>query len=279
MAAKKSSSRDKTALKRFSEMVRRCRQSAGYANTRAFYQALGGRVFFGCTYKAYLNVENGVSLPSPKLVEKLVAAFRLAIHKEQALEFSLIYLELLIGEEKFFELLVKTLAEASQPLPGPAGPMLRLEAQQLRSLKDGENYWCFSVLSQDKEHWSAPELSNFLELPHAAVAKALGRLAAAGLLARDGSGHYYCPSVGKMLPPPLEDGAVLLRHAEHLEETHGGRLMEHPLLLRASESEFSRYFQFFAQSLAKAAQYSTSSRGPDTALFLIEASVLKILSF
>ena len=61
------------ALGRFGAMVRRRREDAGYASAREFYQSLGGRAFFGCTYKAYLNVEAGASHPSPRLVEKLEA--------------------------------------------------------------------------------------------------------------------------------------------------------------------------------------------------------------
>lgn len=279
MAAKKPrrAERDKPGLKRFADMVRRCRENAGYANTRSFYQALGGREFFGCTYKAYLNVENGASLPQPRLVERLVAAFRLALHKEQAREFALSYLGLLIAHDDFFELAVQVLVGCDDAAV-PAGRTQPLNEKQLRALKDAENYWCFSVLAHDKKSWRPQELAGFLSLPQAAVSKALDHLLSAGLLTRDG-GAYHCPQAGKMVVPAIDDASLLTRHVEALEQGLDGRLMEHPLLLRASESEFRRYFPFFAQSLGKAAQYATTSKGSDTALFLIEAGVLKILPF
>lgn len=259
-------------------MVRRYREQAGYASTRGFYEALGGRDFFDCTYKAYLNAENGASLPSPRLVEKLVAAFRLALHKDQAREFALAYLRLLIGEDDFFELTVQSLAAPDQSVAA-AGRALRLDERQLRGLQDAESYWCFSVLAHDQGHWATPELANFLELPPGAAAKALSRLLNAGLLVQDKDKKFFCPHAGKVFPPPIDNASFVARHADTLEQNHGDRLMEQPLLLRASESEFSRYFPFFAQSLNKAAQYATTSKGPDTSLFLIEAGVLKILPF
>lgn len=281
MAAKKSppsSSHVKSALKRFSALVCRYREQAGYATARGFYEALGGRDFFDCTYKAYLNAENGVSLPSPRLVEKLVAAFRLALHKEQAREFALAYLRLLIGEDDFFELAVHSLADLDESGTS-AGRALRLDEKQLRGLQDAEGYWCFSVLAHDKGHWGSQELANFLELPTGATARALSRLCRAGLLVQDKDKKFFCPHAGKVFPPPMDNASFVIRHADSLEQNHGERLMEHPLLLRASESEFSRYFPFFAQSLNKAAQYAVTSKGPDTSLFLIEVGVLKILPF
>lgn len=278
-AAPAASSRDKSALERFSALLRRYREQAGYATTRGFYEALGGRDFFDCTYKAYLNAENGASLPSPRLVEKMVAAFRLALHKEQAREFAPAYLRMLIGEGDFFELAVKSLADPDQPAAAAAGRALRLDERQLRGLQDAEGYWCFSVLAHDKGHWSPQELAAFLDLPPGAAAKALSRLSSAGLLAQDKDKKFFCPHAGKVFLPPMDDASFLTRHADGLEKNHGERLMEQPLLLRASESEFSRYFPFFTQSLNKAAQYAVTSKGPDTSLFLVEAGVFKIISF
>ncbi|MBI3552012.1 MAG: hypothetical protein HY077_05790 [Elusimicrobia bacterium] len=93
----------------FAALVWRRREEAGYKSARQFYESLGGRAFFGCTYKAYLNVESGASQPQPRLVERLVAGLRLAIGSRGVREFALAYLRLLLGPGEFFEASVHAL--------------------------------------------------------------------------------------------------------------------------------------------------------------------------
>ncbi|MBI3553263.1 MAG: hypothetical protein HY077_12280 [Elusimicrobia bacterium] len=68
----------KIALLHFAALLRKYREGLGHRNAHSFFTAQGGRGFFGCTYRAYLYVEKGLSVPSPALVEKLVATLWIA---------------------------------------------------------------------------------------------------------------------------------------------------------------------------------------------------------
>ncbi|MBI4375486.1 MAG: hypothetical protein HY549_03455 [Elusimicrobia bacterium] len=274
-----SNGRDRAALDLFAAIVRRCREASGYPAARAFYQAMGGAAFFGCTYKAYLNVENGVSLPQPRLVERLVAAFRLALHKDLARDFALAYLGLLFGSGEWLDLTARTL-ESQDTGPGFSRVVgsLEMTPKQRRVLSDPEALWCYAVLAQDRDRWSAGGLATFLDLPERAVEKALKSLINVQLICR-GGGRYWSPHAGRLAPPMIDPASLVSRHAEALEKSRGYRMMEHPLLIRASETEFRPYFSYFSQSLDKARQHATISGGGDTALFLIEGVVTKLLDF
>lgn len=101
------------ALEGFAAVIRRCRKEAGYRTARAFYVAQGGKGFFGCSYKAYANLEAGVSVPQPRLLERVAAALRLGVRREPARKFSRAYLRLILGSAEFLELA----AEAVLPSP------------------------------------------------------------------------------------------------------------------------------------------------------------------
>ncbi len=92
------------ALKEFAVVVRRCREQAGYESARSFYRALGGRGFFGVSYRAYASLEQGSASPRSELVERLAAAFRFAHHPQVGREFSLAYLRILLGSAELFDM-------------------------------------------------------------------------------------------------------------------------------------------------------------------------------
>lgn len=179
------------ALAEFAAAARRCREEAGHPTARRFYQDLGGRPFFGCSCKAYLNLENGAGVPQPRLVERLVAGLRLAIGSRRVREFALAYLRLVFGEPELFDLAVAAL----RPKPARARRAVR--------------------------------------------------------------------------PPPLstEQGAALASGT-------GERLLEHPILLRASHAELSGYLPYFERRLAEAGRGSSGNE-----VFVIDADVVKLLDF
>lgn len=101
----------------FARVLRARREAAGYPSARAFYRALGGRAFFGCTYKAYVNVETGVSRPTPRLLERLVAGLRLAIGRKGVAEFAGEALRELLGSGEFHAFATRALARAAVAKP------------------------------------------------------------------------------------------------------------------------------------------------------------------
>ena len=100
-------------MESLSEALKACRQEAGYTSSRAFFLRNGGAQHFGCTYRQYLNVENGVSAPSPKLVERIALGLRLTIEPEKAQAFFRAYIQCMIGREDLCRLVMKALSHRS----------------------------------------------------------------------------------------------------------------------------------------------------------------------
>lgn len=262
-----------SALSHFATLVRKYRELGGHRTARAFYDAQGGRESLGIGYKAYANVERGVSVPQPALVERLVAAFRLALSPERSREFALAYLRVLLGFDEMLEFAVQVLGSPGKGAPpGPRGEPVRLSAPQSRVLKDPCAHAVLCALSQDQGRWRAEDLAAALRLDRAPVETALAALAKAGLASRDAPGRYAWPFPGRTFLRP-----------EGLEAPwpagEGELLLDHPLLVRARESELRGYLPYLAQCIAAAELYGVAEKGADTALFSIEASVVHLLSF
>ncbi|MBI3553852.1 MAG: hypothetical protein HY077_15260 [Elusimicrobia bacterium] len=282
----------KRALGSFSALLRQYRRGLGHPSARAFFEAQGGRTFFGCTYRAYLNLENGLSVPQPALVEKLAAAFWIAVDEPKAREFTLAYLRVLLGAGRFTDYAVESLSRQDDApgreqaaRPGAEGRETVLSAAQAQILyRSAQDYWCFTLLANDAGRWTPDGLAKVLGLPVGRVSKSLTALQRARLLSRDGEGRWFCPHRGTLLFHPKDqpyrpqDLAALRRHWERMARRRGGELIsEHPVLTRCSESELRGYFPYLMNSLLAADHYTRTQAGPDTAFFLIELVVQKLL--
>ncbi|MBI4345955.1 MAG: hypothetical protein HY553_03815 [Elusimicrobia bacterium] len=131
--------KDAPALAHFAKLVRRYREQAGFETARDFYEALGGKEKMGVGFKAYANVERGLSVPQPALVERLVAAFRLAHSPERSREFAMAYLRVLLGFDEMLEFAVQVLTtEGAVKTRAPSdGKAPKLTPEQKAALEDG----------------------------------------------------------------------------------------------------------------------------------------------
>lgn len=190
---------DAPALAHFAKLVRRYREAAGHATARAFYDALGAKDALGVGFKAYANVERGVSVPQPALVERLVAAFRLAHSPERSREFALAYLRVLLGFDEMLEFAVQVLTTEGG-------------------------------------------------------VRAVGR----------------APAKAVRLSPAQKAA---------LESGAGEVLLDHPLLVRARESELRAYLPYLAQCVAAAELCAGADDAPDDGVFVVESALTRLLSF
>lgn len=267
----------RSELAHFAALVRRYRRQGGYKTARAFYDAQGGRQALGTGYKAYANLERGASVPQPALVEKLVAAFRLALSPERSREFSLAYLRVLLGFEGMLEFATQVLAGGggaggSAGRRGDSGETVELSPAQAKTLEEPFAHAAACALSQDAGAWSAAELAEALRLDAKGVERALAALRRSGLTSVGADGRHAWAAKGPL--PALPDKAQPEWPGE------GGEvILDHPLLVRARESELRAYLPFLTQSLAAAELYRTDQRGADTGLFTIELAVSHLLAF
>lgn len=284
-------------MRDFARAIRDQRKEAGYSSARAFYRRLGGRSFFGCTYKAYLNIESGRSTPHPRLAWSIASALRVSDHRRRGRQFIASYLSSLIGSEDLTGFLIqvlsgKDLAVGSEAMFQKASESsmsartMPLTQEQVRLLYNDEApYWCFTILSNDYGHWSEAELAGLLGLSSARLRAALASLISAGLLAQDKDKKFFCPHTGKVFISPRKKFfrprflELLKGHWTSLADRRGKKLMTQAALLRAPEAEFREFLPYLAQSVYGAHLYAKKERGPDTALFVIEASVRKLMPF
>src|SRR5579859_3340438 len=70
----------------FGSALARIRRESGFDSAHAFYKVRDGRRNFQMTFRNYLNVEQGKSLPKPERVEALLTALRVEEHSPAARE-------------------------------------------------------------------------------------------------------------------------------------------------------------------------------------------------
>lgn len=178
------------AVEAFAAVVRRLRTEAGYRTARAFYSGLGGKDFFGCSYKAYSNLEGGVSIPQPRLVARVAAALRLGVRRAPARSFAGAYLRLILGSEEFLDFA----AEAVRPSAGARPGRARGREESVARKDEGTPLFDHPVLLRASE----AELSQYF----AQLSEALERAAQRASAGAEGAEREFSLEVGvvRLLP-------------------------------------------------------------------------------
>lgn len=271
----------------FSETLRRLRAQAGHSSARSFYRERGGRAFFGCTYKAYLDLEAGRSLPQPELALRAAKALGVRERPGWTREFVSSYLGGVLRGTGLAEFLLRALR--GEP-PGPAdlfqkasessfaGRSKSLNHAQAELLyRDAGAYWCFTLLSNDEGHWSRTDLGKACGLSPAKAKAALASLRREGLAARDREGLYFCPDTGRVFLYPRDEFfkprtfAALKGHWDRMAARRGSRILGRRVRIKGSEANLRAVFLDLAQTVNGAHLYAVREKGPDTGLFVVYA--------
>lgn len=267
------------ALAVFAELIRRCREEAGYANAGQFYRA-HGRELMGCTAKAYQNLERGITVPSPALVERLATALRVGLREDRLGEFAAAYLRVLLGQGRFCDFALSTLTgtdDGKRRESASAPASRRFSAEEARVIHSSkESYWCFVLLSAEAKPQTSADLAETTGFKQATIEKALGELVGAGVLQKSGAGGFTSASSF------LEEDTGS-RSEDYWNAVAGsdekGVLLEHPLLIRASESDMRQYFSYLKSGLDGVRSLSTRNKARDSGLFAVELSLRKLFPF
>ncbi len=277
----------------FPAFLSRARREAGFRSAYQFFHTNGGRRHFRFTYVHYLRLENSGRLPRPEWMPRIVSALRLGPGADGARRFFEAYLRDLLGAEGF-----ETVA---QPLLcRHPGPPLAAGAEGLRWMKSAQAvhmtpaqfhaiaadeavYWCSEILLSDEAAWTAEALAQRLGLPLKGVRAALPRLAAAGLARQMSGGRWKSRHPGKFFtfPGRLEGMAPAFSRVQGFWEAMyrkvGREENARVELVRAESSFIKRYAQTFNETVDAANLGNVSVAGEDTALYLIEARVRRLL--
>jgi hypothetical protein len=284
-------------MSKFADVLRDAREEAGYTSSRAFYNRNGGAKFFGCTYRHYLNVESGKTMPSGKLIEKIAVALGLLVDRDRARAFVLGYLHSTADSEELVNLIVQTLGPAPDKFKSAESPLVDSMARVNKAhtfdlsreqsewqCKTAENYWTFTIVSHDKGAWSAADIADATGFDIKKVDKALKELVKFKLVKKQGKDKFSCPHAGKVFQHPdskiYSVGLRALRDfRKEMTEKNGETLMRYHFFSRAPEAELRHYFQYLIKSVQGAEVCSTMEKGDDTTFFEIETSVRKVLPF
>lgn len=272
---------------RFGSVLARIREERGFATPHAFYKRRDGRRNLKLTFRSYLDLEQGVSLPRRERLEAIVLALGLGEHSREARE---------LVEAYFESLGLKPLMRFLQGAPPAAQPEMALGqmaarhavseksvhltvAQWKLRADDFEAHACHMYLVNTPGGAAIHELPGPTGLSKPAVERAVKALAAAGMAKI--SGGRVRSAFEKTLvkaPPKLPALVGLLaaldRHRERLTQ-HGKPVHQAAITLRLAEpsvAHFKRYFDEFADT---AALYSTWDL-PNSAIYTLRAQIFRV---
>ncbi|MBI3553270.1 MAG: hypothetical protein HY077_12315 [Elusimicrobia bacterium] len=280
----------------FFTVLRELRAEAGFPSAWAFYKACGPRVL-GCTFKGYLYIEKGRSVPQAKFALRIAAGLKIAGDSRKTKRFATAYLRSLLGRKELAELLIRTLSRPPDPhgltsmvqrasqriYAGKSKAVTQVQAEVL--LSDWRTYWCWIAVSDDVGRWSPARLASALGITAAGARASLEMIVKAGLFAKDQRGRYFCPNAGQAFNFPrdsfyLPRSRSLVRQLwAEMGKRKGRVLFDRYFFLRASEADILNYFPYLAQMSHGARVYAVSEKGPDTAFVAVNATVRRLFPF
>lgn len=280
----------------FSEALLALRREAGFPSAYRFYHRNGGRRHFGFTYVHYLRLEKGAKAPRAEAFGAMLKALRLAPAADGARTLFRAYLLDVLGSPEAYELIVGSVSK-SVPTVSPTlaeGGFERLKREHLMHMSidqftavshDETSYWTSELLLNDDGSWSPEDVAGRLGCSPREAAAALERLAKVKLLRATSPGRWKTRQPGKFWTFPGRSKGMepLLDRVrgfwDAMAERRGGPFGERLELVRASSSVMRQYMNALHRAVDEANLAATHSKGEDTALFLIEGRVRRLLPF
>ncbi len=278
----------------FSKTLKRLRKAAGFRTAYQFYHGNGGRGVLKVSYRSWLFIEQGRTLPAFKTLGALMCALRLVPNSADGIELVMTWLKTAHGPVEVEHFLAPLLK--SPPRHAISSPLhkvihrslsqakFHITPRQLEAMgRCRENYLCWLALSNDSGKWTPNELSAELGLSAASTGKAMKELQTAGLLKKLRGGLYICPMAGAMLEYPAR-WTLLAAQKKAIELrtdliAKGEEVYSRRGILRASLPELSNFFPMLALNTSAAQTYAVTEKEKGSALFAVESRVVKIHDF
>jgi hypothetical protein len=280
----------------FSEALLSLRREAGFPSAYRFYHRNGGRRHFGFTYVHYLRLEKGAKAPRSEAFGAILKALRLAPAAEGARLMFRAYLLDVLGSPEAYELVVGAVSK-SVPTVSPTRAeggfellkrehLMHMSVEQFTAVSQDEaSYWTSELLLNDGESWTSKDVADRLGCSLKDAASALERLTKAKLLRSTSTDRWKTREPGKFWTFPGRSKGMepLLDRVrgfwDAMAKRRGGPFGERLELVRASSSVMRQYMNALHRAVDEANLAATHSKGEDTALFLIEGRVRRLLPF
>jgi len=271
------------------------RTEAGFPSAYAFYHRNGGRRVFPFTYSFYLKLEKGRALPRPPWLARIVSALRLPPDDASLRALIHDYLQDLVSDRMFFDVFVRPMLRVEGAPPAPVAKAVRrliseqayhLTPAQFAAVASSPNtHWVFECLVNSRKPQTVERLAEVLRVTEEAVRAAIHLLDKAGLAKRIGRNRVSCPIACRFYVFPKEypgfdeDRARLVSACESQAAKRGRDLFNAGIMIRAEEGDAKRGLEGLQRAMEAASAYSVYDDGRDSAFFLFETRVRRILPF
>lgn len=274
----------------FSELLKKKRQEAGFRTAYHFFYGNGGKGFFGFSYRQYLRIELGNSIPGPERLSRLVSGLRLRDRTSSANELALAWLKAFVGDEVYVNVFsflgIPASGVKKQPAKNISGGNKRYltPAQLSAALTDKETYLCFLAMSSDSSDWTSRGIAEELGVPTASAERAFAALHAAKLLKRVGKGRYRSAIATHMVELPQREAisdALLEKHRNYTREivASGREEFGRSGIIRADDVVFRDLFPVLQLSLDAMMAHKATQRTKNSALYYVTGRVVRLLDF
>lgn len=279
----------------FSETLVSSRTTAGFKTAYAFYHRNGGEKAFSISYRKYLLLEQGKTLPAFDRVITLMYAMRLPLNSPQAHAFLQSWLRTLVGDKNFSLYISPMLTgmAGARPQETPADKLLgrslnrnkfHITLEQMEVISRNRiNYLCYTALSSDAGAWSAAELAAKMGLPEPAVAEAIKELLKVRIFKAAGKGRVKSRLTGMLVEaPPLENLPEVAARWQRVNEealAKGRTLFVRGVTLRADKKDFTELYPVLARNTDSAHFYEVKEETRNSALLSVETRVTKLADF
>lgn len=279
----------------FSDTLVRLRKEAGFPTAYRFYHDNGGGPVLKMTYRNYLMIEQGKSLPAMGKLQKLYPALRLPQTTPAAKELIVAWLRTLGGEEAYKEILEpiitpKTEAMGLSPVHQAlqrtlAGQKYYLSPDQFGAMVSSfETYKCSLTMGNDTGTWSAADIAAALRVKTPVAEKSLKELAKAKLVKEVKKGFYKSRVAGQMLGYPNLSALapeLLAKFKEYLKklEQTGTSEWASKGIIRADALALRGLFPLVGASIEASQTYAVTQKTERSAFFYVIGKVVRLWDF
>ncbi|MCX5792473.1 MAG: hypothetical protein NTY45_09740 [Elusimicrobia bacterium] len=279
----------------FSDTLVRLRKEAGFQTAYRFYHDNGGGPVLKMSYRNYLMMEQGTSLPVINKLQKLYPALRLPQTTPAARELIVAWLRTMAGEEVYKEILepiipAKTEAAGLSPVHKALQRTLAenkyfLTPAQFRAmLCSFETYKCSLTMGNDTGVWSVAEIAKALRVKTPAAEKSLKELAKAKLVKEVKKGFYKSRVAGQMVGYPNmsalepELRGKFTGYLKKLEQT-GSCEWASKGIIRADALALRGLFPLIGANIEAAQTYAVTKKTERSAFFYVIGKVVRLWDF
>ncbi|HBB67403.1 MAG TPA: hypothetical protein DCZ93_08930 [Elusimicrobia bacterium] len=280
----------------FSDALCKARKDAGFVTAYRFFHDNGGAKALGFSYRQYLLMEQGKSLPACSKLYKLFLSLRVYPLSAETFELADAWLRTMVGEEAYkyiFEqfLPVRTGKEKLSPLhtalkSALIGRTYYLTFDQSRAiLSSADTYLCFNAMQNDTDRWSVAQIAKALCLKETSADKAMKILAGAKILKRMGKNVYKCPLASMLVEFPnlevidQELKEKVKKYDKDLVDSGVNKWRRAGIIRADAPVLYNSYPPLMSLNVSAAYTYNTTRKTDNSALFFVESRLVKLRDF